>query len=1103
MRYALPRAQALVDEGEHRVHSSKTKGIFFTVALLAAVLSQGLWAQQTSGVIQGQITDPQGSVVPAAKVIVINSVTNVKQEGQSNQTGFYLFPLLLPGTYTVEIAASGFRGYVRQNVIVTVDSITRVDAGLQIGALSDSITITAASPTLKTDRTDVSITIDSSTIQNLPLLGRNISFLQNMVPGTIATGRGNVQLGDVNLYSNGIDSGFNFQSLDGVNNKQNISNSGALVLASAEAVQEVKITTNSYDAESGQAGGMMMMVTTKSGTNALHGSAFEYLRNSVTSARDPFSESFGTVSPFKYNQFGGTVGGPVKKDKLFFFGSYEGWRIREGASGRTTVPTAAFRQGDFSAWSSTYQIVDPLTGNSQGQNRAPFNQNTIPASRINSASRKIMDAFPAANSGGPNDYINNYYKGYSAHTDQDQYMGRMDWAISEKSQMFGRYTYNPLDVYTPTPFGEPLQPTNHNTINSQSMTINYVRTLTPNLVVEARTGFSRSPFGNVASDLSKKTAESFGIPNVNVDGKSGGMMRMQVGGPVGGFDIGDSANGLGIQTNATYAGGLVYNRGSHTLKVGMEKDDLYFSEDGYSKGAWNFTQNVTASADIPNSGISLATFLLGTPNSLNGRNSITIPRRARQNVDGYYAQDQWRITPKVTLIYGVRYEYLSPIWSPVKGGGSQFNLATGFVDIANIGTVDRYANVKKDLNNFGPRLGLAYRFAPKMVFRAGFGRMFTHSGWDQGVGGYTGLWPTNAGIAQTADNPWYGLSAITNGPPAMPAAPIFDPSGHMRPPNGVSLGGEPKNNPTTSVDSWNAAIQHEFRSNWSYEIAYVGNVAKHLAWSRDANAATPGPGPVTSRQPYNILYGLTSSVSDRSREDSSSYNSLQLKVEKRFANDWTFGSAFTWGKNLIQSGYWAMQNPFCRDCNKSRTGYDVAQVWRLWGSYELPFGPRKAFMSNAKGVTRQLVEGWSIGSMTSLRSGWPINVTVDNTSHLNARGVGSWRADRVGPGKADHPTVQQWLKLSDFTMPADYTFGNSGGYILDGPGTIVSDIELSKSWYLREATKLKFRVSGFNALNIHGLGNPWSASIDNPTFGQITSSSGTMRRVEFGLNLSF
>jgi hypothetical protein len=1088
--------------------SRELRSSLFLAAVLTFIVvltSFPLQAQVNYGVIQGQIADPQDAAIPKVAVSAINVATNVKATVTSNETGFYLFPRLLPGKYRLEVEAQGFRRFVRENIDLSVDSIVRVDVKLDVGQVSEQVTVTGAPPALKTDRTDVSSTIQNSEARELPLMGRNVTFLMNIIPGTIPTGRSEVPVSDVNLNTNGVQAGRNYQAVDGIDSHEAIGGA-SLMVTSMEAVQEVKITTNAYDAEYGQIGGAMTMMITKSGTNTYHGTLFEYLRNNITSARNPFSEATRKVAPLRWNQFGGNVGGPIKKDKLFFFGSVEALRVRQGVTALTTVPLPAYRQGDFSQWASTYPIYDPTTGDSQGKGRIPFQNMTIPSTRINPTARKILDAIPAANT-NVTSYVNNFGKAYSNQITNSQLLGRVDYNYSTNTQMFFRYTWDPKQTNAPTAFGEPVQPSMLSTNNSNSLAYNYIRTITPNFMVEGRFGYTRRYIRNEESDLSTTISKDWGIPNVNISPEMGGLMGMIISGPVGGFNVGVSNGELTFnhQTNFTYAGNAVWNRGRHTMKFGMEKRDGYFSDFRYAKGAWTFRETPTASADKSGSGISLASFMLGAPGSLDWRRQSFGGRMERQDRDGWYWQDQFRISSRLTLNFGLRYELYSPIWTPYAGGGTQYdmNFSVAKVKVANVGPISNSSDIRWDKNNLAPRFGIAYRLNSKMVGRLGYGRSYTIGQWGESLGAYSNQWPSSTYKAAAADNPYIGMNNISVGPPALTGQPTFDPSGRMRQPIDETMFGFREDQPMNYIDAWNATFQHEFAPNWTYEVAHVGMNSVHNWQNFDLNGAPPGPGPLCARQPYCVAYGITAPVNDRSANSKSNYFSFQAKLEKRFAQGWSFGQVFTYGKSIDRSWNYVQQN-WCRECSKSLSDFDVATVSRTWFIGELPFGPGKKLLSSSRGVVRHIVEGWQIAGLISWRSGYALTPVVSNQSRFNAYWFTPpvWRPNRLGSGYLTSRSQKGWYNVADFATPADYTFGTSGRNIIRGPGETIADLDFSKSFRIKESIRLKLRSSMYNGLNIANLGNPQMA-IDNPLAGQITGISNHMRRVEFGAQLFF
>ena len=1088
--------------------SRELRSSFFLAAVLTVIViltSFPLQAQVNSGVIQGQIADPQDASIPNVTVTVVHIATNVKTTVVSNDTGFYLFPRLLPGAYRLEVEAAGFRRFVRENIVLSVDSIVRVDAKMEVGQVSDSVTVNDAPPILKTDRTDVSRIIEASEVQELPLMGRNATFLMNLVPGAVPTSRSEVPVSDINLNVNGVQNGRNYQAVDGIDVHEGIGGA-ALMVTSMEAVQEVKITTNSYDAEYGQIGGAMTMMITKSGTNAYHGSLFEYWRNNITSARNSYANATSNVAPLRWNQFGGSVGGPVRKNKLFFFGAIEDLILNQGVSALSTVPLAAYRGGDFSAWASKYPIYDPTTGDSQGFGRTPFPNMQIPTGRISPIAAKVLSAIPSPNT-NVSSYVNNFATNYSNQIRNKQIDGRVDWHTTDKTQMFGRYTWDPKQTLAPTAFGEPIQPAMLTINHGYSMAYNYIHTVSPNFFAEGRFGFTRRYSATQESDLGKNVSQDFGIPNVNTEPNMGGLMALSIGGPVGGFSAGVS-NGefdYQTQTNTTYAGNAVWNHGRHTVKFGVEWRDGYFSDNRYAKGLWLFNPTVTATADVAGSGIALATFLLGTTSELQWRRESFGGRMERQNRGGAFWQDQWRITPKLTMNYGVRYELYSPIWTPYVGGGTQYNMDFNIakVKIANVGPISDSANIRWAKKNFAPRLGLAYRLNNKMVWRLGYGRTYTIGIWGESIGAFSNQWPTAPYLQATANNPYLGMSAMSAGPPPLAHPPTFDPSGLMRQPIDQMMIGMREDQPMNYIDGWNATFQHEFAPNWTYEVAHVGNNSVHNWQNFDLNGAPPGPGALCPREPYCAAYGVTAPVLDRGANSKSNYYSFQAKLERKFAQGWSVGQVFTWGKAIDRSwGY--VQNNWNREQNKGVTDYDVSAILGTWFIGELPFGPGKKLLNGTTGVARHLVQGWQIAGVVSWRSGYALTPVVSNQSQFNAYWFSApvWRPNRIGSGYLTNRSDKMWYDVSAFGIPAPYTFGTGGRNIIRGPGQFVPDLDISKSFKIRETMRLKFRTSMYNAFNFKNLGNPTMA-IDNPLAGQITGIATLMRRVEFALHLTF
>ena len=501
----------------------------------------------------------------------------------------------------------------------------------------------------------------------------------------------------------------------------------------------------------------------------------------------------------------------------------------------------------------------------------------------------------------------------------------------------------------------------------------------------------------------------------------------------------------------------------------------------------------------------LATYLLGIPSELRSRTFIAPGTNdERQQRHGLYIQDQWRVTPRFTLNYGIRYALFSPTYSPLSPGGAQYDFDLAVQKIANVGDVSSTSNVRWDKNNWGPRLGFAYRLTDKFVLRGGYGRTFSTGVGGENIGVFGFVWPVAANIDNLgADDAFQGLPPFSVGPPPIDIDVEIDPSGLMRQPSNQLVYGVREDNPIPEIHSWNLTLQHEFAPNWTWEVSHVGNRGINLWTNVDRNGAPPGPGSFRLRQPYNVQYGIRAAVTDRSNEARSSYYSFQGSLRKRFSNGFSFGHAFTWGKGLDTSWIFPVDN-FCRECSKSVSDFDAAVVYRFWHIFELPFGAGKQIGGNVTGFLDHIIGGWQWSGILSARSGFPFTPELQNQSNYNARWSRETRLlpDRIGDGKLDNPTEQRWFDTSAYVFPADYTQGNTARNSLRGPSMFGYDVDFSKSFHLREDTRLKFRVSIFNAFNVSNLAMP-NDFVDNAGAGEITNIAMPMRQLEFGVAIIF
>jgi hypothetical protein len=1118
--------------------------VLFCLAVYAVPKAHG---QRVSGSITGYVYDPSEAPVVGATVTVTNMDTGIAATRTTESTGLYLFTNLNPGSYSVAVEAAGFRRYVQENVVLRVDSTVRADVHLVIGELTQEVSVTGESPILKTEKTDVGTSISERDLETLPTLGRNISQLYNLVPGVIKNffqvGVGENPSEFNGTLVNGMFFGNSQYEIDGIEDTAFGFSGFQVIVPNAESVREMKITTAAYDPEFGSSAGMIAQYVTKSGANDIHGSAFWFNRNSATFAADPFTEKLpgtgedgkGTgPAPFNWNQGGFSLGGPVKKNKMFWFGDYQLTRTAQGSSLTATVPNDAFRAGDFSAFATTNPIFDPMTGNPDGSGRQQFScngrLNVICPERINPVSRKLLELLPRPNLNQSTDL--NFAGAGSSKVNQDQFDVRFDWNIRDADKFFARYTYfsafqdNP-PLFGPQAIGPAVGGLSPQTgdFRSQHVSLNFTHTFSPTLLTEARAGVVRFRLDGFQYDADLSTNDEVGIQGIN-DGNrlNGGLAGMNVLGPVGTWFMG-ILEGVGIpRIDRTTSIQIVNNwtklSGGHQFRWGADIRRNRFdfiAVNASTRGDFDFPQDITGSKDVPGSGLGTATFLLGMTSNY-GRAVLPFFPAERQTRWGFYWQDVWRATPKLTVNYGVRYDYHTPVTPRLDGQLANFDLDTGDILLGGLGDVSRSAGVKRDLNNFAPRLGLAYQLTQKTVVRAGFGRSFFGSNYGGVFYHLTSFYPIADQQRIQASNVYFPIFTLDQ-PVPQPAAPSFPTSGRLKAPPGTTLKHRPFDHPTEYVDSWNLTLEHQIAQNFRLSLAYVGNVGRQLWDQPNMNAAPAGPGDLLSRRPYYQKFGLDSPIIVGCNCSSSNYHAMQFVAEKRFSMGYSLNSSYTWAKALdYQLGGFGWgepgRDPYNRAGAYGVSTYNRASVWTLGHIWVLPYGKGMPFGSTAKGAKRVLLEGWNFNGITTVESGFPISPQSSSGANLN--GDFGQRPDAIGNPKLENRTRDRWYDPAAFTTSfACCRWGNAARSTIRGPGLASADWALWKEFKfgtpLNEETKLEFRWENFNAFNRTQLGPP-NNTVDGSLAGRITTLAGAgggfgvlvpMRRMQFGLRLSW
>ncbi len=1094
-------------------------------------------AQAVAGTVVGTVTDASGGSVPGAKVTLLNIGTNVKTEASTNDSGNYTVTQLAPGDYRVTIEKQGFNQIVREKVAVTVGLSTRVDAQLVPGEVSQQVTVSEAPSGLQTDRAEMDTTLGGQQMGQLPVLNRNFTNLTLLVPGaTINTfqhaPQENPQTSTL-VNTNGQEfAGTNYQ-LDGMNNNDTVLGI-VMVNPAIDSVGETSIATSNYEPEYTQAGGAVVRVETKSGTNQLHGSAFEFLQNDIFESRDPFTQGLhdpGTPSPahrgipeLRWNQYGGSLGGPAIKNKLFWFGDYQGTQRRLGGSELLSVPTTAERGGNLSAFG--VPIYDPSTGNPDGSGRAVFPGGSIPATSISAPIAKFLGVLPQPNLTPASASAPNYAASAVDSFDTNQFDIRVDHYLTDKLRYFGRYSYLDANINAPGPFGLYGGPpfsfggttiAGASTGRNQNVVGAGNYDFSPTSLIDFRVGYSRYHVNVNPLDINQQLATQFGIPGLNISGHPDtfGMPQFIVNGSgaftgsgatgAGGFSTGYFCNCPLDEREFIYDYVANYTKimGNHTFKFGgtwEHAGNLRLPSDQHRAGVYTFNPSVTAGPG-GTGGLGLASFLLGDPSVFQRFSQISTNQEDRQNRMFYYAQDKWRITPKLTLNYGVRWDTWFPDYSLNSGQGGRYDIADNLVRIPGVGGISLSGNSKTQWTNISPRIGIAYAFNDKTVVRTGYGRSYY-----QGTFGWNfnnlaaDIYPSIVNQDLPSATPFVPVFPLTQAPP--PAVfPTIPSNGLLPLPDGISTAYIPANQKIPYVDQWNFTIERQLPSNVSFSVGYVGNIGRHLNSGENLNAAVPGPGPFDPRRPLFNLFGITQGIFDKCDCGSSNYNSLQVRAEKRFGGVYSLLASYTYSKALDFGEFGTPTDQYNVHLDYGPADFNRRHVFTLAHTLALPFGKGRRYFSSMGRVSEALVGGWNFNGITTYASGLPFSPMLSNTASLNADM--SLRPDITGnPLAGISQSRNQWYNPAAFAVPKPFTFGDASRNSLIGPNLFTADLALDKSFKLTERFNLQFRWEVFNALNRTNLALP-NNSVDTGSAGLISDIASPMRNMQFGLHLDW
>ncbi len=1074
-------------------------------ATLATCFVVRMFAQvNATGTFSGQVTDPSGAPVGNAQVKVTQQETGVSVTKQTAADGDYTVPLLKAGTYTLEVAAPGFKSEIRKDITLQIQQVAQQDFRLQVGEVQQQITVEGAAPLLNTESTEVGNVISEQSTQQLPLNGRNFSQLGLLVPGTnpgpvggIRTqGNGNeTQRAGAEIVADGSRGSFNTFMIDGLDDEDQ--SVGTLkVFPNLESIEEFKVQVGNYDAQF-VSGGAVVNVITRSGGNEIHGSAFEFLRNADLNARQFFDAQ---KPPFQQNQFGGAIGGPIRKNKTFFFGDYQGLRVHESSTSIVTEPTAAMRSGNFTGVANIY---DPTKYNAATNTRTQFAGNMIPVTQMDPIAMNLLAIIPLPNLPGNK---NNLRLNDLAVQTQDQYDVRVDQVFSDKDSMFGRVTHGSADItYPATPvfIGGALNPLafvqgtatagslrlNH--APSDQATLQEIHQFSANITNQLALGYTRFALSVTPLDEPYNVAQKLGLQGANTGAESGAMASLSISGYAG-----YSASNLPeiVPQNTWEASDTVtYIRGAHSFRFGFDviHNGFGFFQLAAPSGSLSFSGVYTNNPATSAGGNGFADFLLGLPvSSSKSAAPYGVPYESYTEY-GAFAQDQWRVSSRLTVNLGLRYDLFTPVKERHDRQSDFFLGAGSTLAIAGQnGISDTILDTQ--YHNFSPRLGLAYRVGDKTVVRAAYGLFYFD---EQGIGGSTRLFIDNPFAAQ------YAVSCSATSPCLHTDTGIPNtPSANNLP----TVVYQPTSNLTPNMQQWNFTLERQLSNSLVVRGAYVGSRGNHLNLNVQEDVAYPGPGSVTAREPYPSV----ASISAWEPRGPSSYNGLQLSAEKRFSAGLSFLAAYTYSKSLDEGAGGNsstgesrinIQNPRDVAADYGLSNFNYKHRLTLNTIYDLPLGHGRKFLGNANAFEDALAGGWQVTSIVTVQSGAPFSVQLATPT----ANTGTFtRPNRICDGNlpGSQQSINEWFNVSCFVAPPIYTFGNTGRNVLIGPGLVIWDLGGDKDFRLTERFGLQFRSEFFNVLNHANFGLP-NASIGSTSAGTITTEITNARQIQFALRL--
>lgn len=1101
-----------------------------SVLLAVGVLAGAVQAQVLYGGIVGNVTDPQSAVLPGAVVKITNVGTGLELETTTDDTGSFVFRNLLPGTYDMVLTLKGFKELRQSGIIVTAGNPKRVDAQMQIGGAQETVTIMASAATLRTEKADLNTEINSVQVTSLPLNQyRNYQTLLNLVPGATPVQFQNAEIDtpgrSLRTWVNGTQPNSNTTRVDGAVSVNVWLPHHAGYIQPVETIETVNIATNNFDADTGMAGGAAQTVVTKSGTNEFRGSAFWFFNGDKLNANSFFNNAFGLVrTPLSRNTYGGTIGGPIKKDKLFFFASYENFRDRRTSNVNYIVPTDKMRNGDFTevaAAYSNFRIYDPSTGSAGGVGRTEFSNFLIPGARISPIAKAVMNFYPKVNQTrdvNGNLLLDDFVQQRQVQVDRGNYDGKLTWQRTKEHSIWGKVSLLRADVVDNFVLGFDEGSTGDTKVYVVS--VGHTWTLSPTLLLDGNFGYYRMDQTVTGPDYGKNFGLDLGIPGVNDpnDIRASGLPTFE-----NGYTIGQTPNWMPLfrkEVNYSFSSALTKVFSKHELRLGVDivKLELNHRQAEFGnyglKGGFAFSGTITgASGYVAQAWNSFGAFLLGQA-SFFSKDVQTEDMTGREWQNAIYLRDRWRVTPNLTLNLGLRLENY-PLMRRANSGIERLDYATYNVLLGGRGSVPEDVDLKLQTWYLAPRVGAAYRIGDKSVVRVGYGRTINPLPWSRPM---RGSFPYDIFFNNTAEQ-FASITTLAGGIPTVPI-PNFQ-SGVVKLPANVfmrspnfdteAFPGSGKGLDRAVIQQWNATFEHKLPGEIIVEAGYVGTRTDGGYADLNVNYGEPGGGNASRK--YFSVAGATA-INDWGARTRNRYHSLQVSVNRPFQTGLMLKGAYTLSKakNMADEDGWTgltWNHPLKFEDNFAVAGFDRTHIFQMGFVYNLPF------LKDSSNLVGKVFGGWQLNGIHAIFSGTPFGIGGTNNA-LNCQGCGSVLINVSGDpktsGKVGSGTTTTWYDKSIFSQPtgtAKEGFGTSARNQFRRPRVWNTDLSLFKQFRVKERFQPEFRLEAVNIFNHTNWGAPVT-TFTAPNFLQFipaNAESGTntpgARRLQLGLRVVF